>query len=261
MTTLASGFTWFHLIPAIGHDTLLAPMGVHDGTWAVVTAWMVCGLLVVGALIARMSLQSASSRPGLERWFADSTLSPRNLAEVVVGGLLGLMSDVLGKHEAPRFFPLIGAMFLYIFTCNILGIFPGLMPPTENINANVGMALVVFLVFNGVGLLRDPKGYLGHMWGPVLLIGPLLFSIELIGLFIRPVTLSLRLTGNIFGDHTVFGIMSDLVPVVVPTIFLGLGSFVAFMQAFVFSLLSTIYIGLSLPHHEHAHADDDHHAH
>jgi F-type H+-transporting ATPase subunit a len=95
----------------------------------------------------------------------------------------------------------------------------------------------------------------------VFLIGPLLFSIELIGLFIRPVTLSLRLTGNIFGDHTVFGIMSDLVPIGVPVIFLGLGSFVAFMQAFVFSLLSTIYIGLSLPHHEHAHAGDDHASH
>lgn len=259
--TVASGFTWFHLIPAIGHDELLASVGIHDGTWAVVTAWMVCGLLIVGALIARQGLVAATNRPGLERWFADDRLTARNLAEVVVGSLLGLVSDVVGKREAPYFFPLIGGLFLYIFTCNILGVIPGLMPPTENINANVGMSLVVFLVFNAVGLLRDPKGYLKHMWGPVFLIGPLLFSIELIGLFIRPVTLSLRLTGNIFGDHTVFGIMSDLVPIGVPVIFLGLGSFVAFMQAFVFSLLSTIYIGLSLPHHEHAHADDDSHSH
>ena len=259
--TVASGFTWFHLIPAIGHDELLSPLGIHDGTWAVVTAWMVCGLLIAGALVARMGLASAASRPGLERWFPDDRLTARNLAEVVVSSLLGLVSDVVGKKEAATFFPLIGGLFLYIFTCNILGVFPGLMPPTENINANVGMSLVVFVVFNAVGLLRDPKGYLGHMWGPVFLIGPLLFSIELIGLFIRPVTLSLRLTGNIFGDHTVFGIMSDLVPIGVPVIFLGLGSFVAFMQAFVFSLLSTIYIGLSLPHHEHAHADDDHASH
>lgn len=259
--TVASGFTWFHLIPAIGHDELLAPLGIHDGTWAIVTAWMVCGLLIVGAILARMGLESAARRPGLERWFADDRLTARNLAEVVVSSLLGLVSDVVGKKEAPTFFPLIGGLFLYIFTCNILGTFPGLMPPTENINANVGMSVVVFVVFNAVGLLRDPKGYLSHMWGPVLLIGPLLFSIELIGLFIRPVTLSLRLTGNIFGDHTVFGIMSDLVPIGVPVIFLGLGAFVAFMQAFVFSLLSTIYIGLSLPHHEHAHAGDDHPSH
>jgi len=249
---LASGFSWFHLLP----QDAFASLGIHEHAYLIYTAWAVCGFLVLFAAAARASLMRAWQRPGIEKYFSDDRLTLRSFAEVYGGAIYGLVKDILGEKDAPAFFPLVGALFLYIFTCNIIGIFPGLLPPTDNINNNVGMAVVVFLVFNFVGLTRDPKGYIGHMMGPVLALAPLLFIIEAIGLLIRPVSLSLRLTGNMFGDHTVFSIMSGLVPLVVPSIFLALAMFVSFVQAFVFSLLSTIYIGLSLPHHDHA---EEHH--
>lgn len=247
MVLVASGFSWFALTGAPEPYPL----------W--ITAWVVCGLLVVGALIARMGLQRAMARPGLERYFPDERLTPRTFVEVYASALLGLMREIMGEKDARIFFPLIGALFGYILANNLFGLVPGVIPPTENINANFGMALIVFLTFNAVGLIRDPKGYVLHLFGPVWWIGPALFVIECIGLLVRPVSLSLRLTGNIFGDHTVFGMMSALMPhwlIPVPAIFLGLGLLVSFIQAFVFSLLTMIYIGLATPHHE---GEGEHH--
>ena len=155
-------------------------------------------------------------------------------------------------------------MFIYILIGNLMGLMPGFLPPTDKMTHNGAIALTSFLLFLSVGLTRDPIGFLKHLAGPVLFLIPLIFAIELLGLILRPVTLSFRLSGNMFGDHAVFGVMSEMVRtfidpvwgqlVPVPAIFLALGLVVSFIQAFVFSLLSTIYIGLSVPHHDH----DDH---
>ncbi len=102
------------------------------------------------------------------------------------------------------------------------------------------------------GLMRNGFTYIKHLGGPILAMAWFFFLIETIGLFVRPVSLTLRLAGNMFGDHTVFGIMSDLVPAVLPSILLGLGGFVSFIQALVFMLLTTVYISLAV-------ADLDHH--
>lgn len=248
----ASGFSWFHLIPSIGHNTLFAGAGIHEHTYLLASTWMVCGLLIVAALIARMGIERAKAKQGLERYFADEGPSARNIFEIFTGAFLGLMSDMMGKEDARRYFPLIGALFTYILCCNLLSVVPGFLPPTDNINTNVGLSVIVFLVFNGTGLLRDPVGYIKHLMGPVLAIFWLVMPIEILGLFIRPVTLTLRVTANLFGDHLVYGTVSSLVPwfIPVPAILLAFAMFVSFIQAFVFSLLSTIYIALALPHHE-----------
>jgi F-type H+-transporting ATPase subunit a len=251
---IASGFSWFHLIPFVGHDTFL-PEG-HHGTFLLMTTWCVCFGLIGFELLARSQIQAAEARQGIEKYYADPRLSMRTIAELLAEGWMSLMSETLGKVEAKRFFPLVATLFIYILCCNLLGLIPGFQPPTDNVSTNVGMALIVFAVFNYVGLSRDAKGYLGHMWGPVPILGLLLFPIEMISLFLRPMTLSLRLFGNIFGDHTVFNVISGFPPYIgVPSIFLGLAVGVSFIQAFVFALLATIYIGLAMPHHEHA----DHH--
>jgi F-type H+-transporting ATPase subunit a len=252
---IASGFSWFHLIPPVGHDTLIP--GVGHGTYLIATTWMVCFGLIAFAFIARGQIEKAAARPGIEKYYADSRLSARTIAELIAENWMSLMSDTLGKVEAKRFFPLIATLFIYILCNNLLALVPGFQPPTDNVNANVGMAVIVFLVFNYIGLTRDAKGYLGHMWGPVWWLGFLLFPIELISLFLRPMTLTLRLFGNIFGDHTVFNVISGFPPyIATPSIFLGIAIGVSFIQAFVFSLLTTIYIGLAIPHHDHA---DEHH--
>jgi F-type H+-transporting ATPase subunit a len=105
----------------------------------------------------------------------------------------------------------------------------------------------VFVLFNAVGFIVNWKSYLGHMWGPVFLVGFLLFPVEVITTCFRPITLSVRLTGNIFGDHTAFTIMSQLVPVVVPALMLALAAFVAVVQAFIFTVLTSVYVALAHP--------------
>lgn len=171
--------------------------------------------------------------------------TPSTLFEVIVEAILGLMEGVMGKR-AWKYFPLIGTLFIYILTCNIMGLIPGLAPPTDNINTNAACALIVFLYYNYVGIKEHGfLNYAKHFLGPVLWLGPLMLVIELVSHIVRPVSLSVRLFGNMTGDHLVLGVFSELTPLLVPIIFLALGLFISFIQAFVFSLLSIVYIALA----------------
>jgi len=251
---IASGFSWFHLIPGVDHDTILNGIGIHSETFVFFGAWFACAVVLLFAFMARRGIMKARAKGGLEQFYADDKLSARNLAELVYSFVEDFMSSVLDRKDMRIFFTFVASLFLYIFVANIMAIVPGFQPPTDNVNTNVGMAIIVFLVFNFVGLKRDAVGYIKHLFGPVIFIAPLMFLIELVGLFVRPLSLTLRLTGNIYGDHSVFNIMSELAPPIVPAIFLLLACLVSLIQAFVFSLLTTVYISLSLPHGEH----DDH---
>jgi F-type H+-transporting ATPase subunit a len=180
-----------------------------------------------------------------------SKLGVVSVFEVVCESILGLMESIIGP-EAKKYFPMIGTLFIYIFINNLMGVIPGFLPPTDNINTTLSCGLIVFVYFNYVGIREQGViNYFKHFAGPVIFLAPLMLVIELIGIAVRPVSLALRLFGNITGDHMVLGIFSDLVPIGVPVLFLALGIFVSFIQAFVFSLLSTIYVSLALPHEEH----------
>ena len=255
---IASGFSWFHVLAPIDKDTLLTPLGVHGHTHAYAHAWMVAIVLCVLAFVGRRQLKAAQARTDLSQWHSDETLTVRNGFEVLIEGLRFFMDDLLDKADVRAFVPLVGSLFCYIFLCNIIGIIPGFLPPTEYVNTNVGMAVISFAMFMYVGLSRDGVGFVKHLMGPVWWLAFLLFPIEVLSLFVRPVALILRLTGNMFGDHTVFNIMSDLVPLFVPVVFLALATMVSTIQAFIFSLLTVIYIFLSLPHHDD---HDEAHAH
>ena len=219
-------------------------------TWLL--SWFMCLLLLTGAMVARMALTKAKGLGGTLQFVPDASLTVRNGFELITGALFGLCEDLLGSANAKKFFWLSAGLFIYILSANLLGVIPGMLPPTGSMNHNIAMALVVLILFNGAGLkVQGVGGYLKHMWGPVWWLGVLLFSIELLSfVVVRPFALSLRLTGNMFGDHQVLSIMSGLVPVVYPVIFLGLGMFVSVIQAFVFTLLSTIYIALAVEHHD-----------
>ena len=205
-------------------------------------------LLMVLGLITYFKLRNTEAAlvPGPK-------VSVPNIFEVACESLLGLMEGIMG-HEAKKYFPLIGTLFIFIFINNLLGVIPGLLPPTDNINTTLACGLVVFFYFNYIGIKENGLlNYLKHFAGPVIFLAPLMLVIEFIGIMVRPVSLALRLFGNITGDHLVFGIFSDLVPLGVPVLFLALGIFVSFIQAFVFSLLTTIYVSLALPHGEENH--------
>ncbi|MBU0505496.1 MAG: F0F1 ATP synthase subunit A [bacterium] len=215
-------------------------------------------ILFIFSLLYRFSLKKAD-----DEIIPDGKVSLKNIFQVAVEQLLDLMKSII-PHHAQDYFPLIGTIFIYIFISNLMGIIPGFLPPTENVNTNFAVAITVFVYYNYIGFSRTGfKNYIQHFIGPnlgssigmilfrILFMAPLLFLIEVLGHFMRPVSLSFRLFGNIYGDHMVLSTFSDMAPILVPVVFLGFGIFVSFIQAFVFTLLSTVYIGLAVEVHDH----------
>ena len=246
---LASEFSWFNLIPALQVEGVNLIPFYHS--------CLVAGIILTLALAARLALNKKLANPR-DALVPDANLRPRNLFELLVEFIYGLCKQELGSHAA-RFFPLLGALFIYILVCNLMGLIPGFIPATSYIETNIGMALIVFAVYNISGLAANGLGYVKHFLGPVLWLAPLMVIIEVIGHLARPVSLSMRLYGNMFGDHTVLaifmhGLPEQTHPILgygIPVIFLGLGTFVCTVQAFVFTLLTIIYIKLATAHDEH----------
>ena len=154
----------------------------------------------------------------------------------------------IGHHYGEKFYPLLGTIFLYILTCNLFGLIPGFESPTSNINMTASMAIPVFLIYQFYGFKVHGLAYLKHFLGPMLVLAPLMFLIEMIGNFARALSLSMRLYGNIFGEHTAGSIFAGLVPIVVPWPMMALGLFTALLQAYVFTLLTTVYLGGATAH-------------
>jgi F-type H+-transporting ATPase subunit a len=242
-------FSWVQLIP--GYHSLVESFPNEDAAIAVLSSWAICILLIAAALVARKGLNKARARGGTLQYVPDAKFSFFSIAELYTKGIYGMCLGALTPKDTRKYFWLLGGLFIYIFCSNLLAVTPGGLPPTAVMSTNAALALVVFLVFNVEGIRRNGLGYFKHMAGPVWYLAWLIFPIELVGLLVRPASLSLRLAGNMTGDHMVFGIMSDLTTVLIPAIFLGLGIFVSFLQAFVFTLLSAIYISLSVADHGH----------
>lgn len=178
--------------------------------------------------------------------------------ELIFDAVLKMMSDMMGEKAAKRYFPLIAALAVFVFLGNIMGLVVGLYPPTSNLNTSLACALVVFLVYNVGGMMANgPVNYIKHFLGPVMWLAPLFFAIELVSHTFRPVSLSVRLAGNMTGDHIMLSIFGDIaadiinVPFLLPVPFLFLGLLVCTIQAVVFCMLSTIYIALAIHHDDH----------
>lgn len=236
----AHGFNWLDLVPGLD---------VHHYGHVFLGAVIMVGVLIF-ALIARMQLNAALKRDD-EGLVPDDRLTIRNFFEIIAEKLYALAESVMGKHNAELHFPLIGTLFIFIFTCNLIGMIPGLLPPTENLNTTLAFGVFVFLYYNYVGIREGGLGYFKHFLGPVWWLAPLMLVVELASHLFRPISLGLRLRGNIMGDHVVLGIFNDFTPVVIPIIFYGMGLFVCLVQAFVFCLMTMVYISLSATHEEH----------
>lgn len=229
-------FNWLDFIP-----------GAAERNYHVIMAVIIAVVLLVTTAIARAHLSRAmkDTEGGL---IPEPKMTFRNFFEIVAEKLYGLTESVIGHHDAPTFFPLIGSLFVFIFASNLTGLIPGFTPPTDNINCTMALGVFVFFYYNFAGLRANGIGYLKHFLGPILPLAPLMLVIELASHLFRPLSLALRLRGNIMGDHVVLHIFSGLVPYIVPVIFYGLGVFVAFIQAFVFCLMTMVYISLSTAH-------------
>lgn len=192
-------------------------------------------IIVAGAFLVNRSLKGRRIMP------QEKTFSIPNLAELAVSGILTFMEGLMGK-EARRFLPLIGTTAFFILFSNLIGNIPGFEAPTSNFNTTLACAIVIVVTTHIIGIRTHGTKYIKHFLGPVWWLAWLILPIEIISHLARILSLSVRLFGNMFGDHLVLATFMSLVALLVPVIFMGLGLFVAFVQTFVFTLLSIIYI-------------------
>lgn len=199
---------------------------------AIAYTWVVILLLGIVSVIATKSMQIV---PGCAQ----------NFMEVVIDGIENMVTETMGEHGRP-YFPLIATLALFILVSNLIGLIPGFFPPTANVNTTAACAIVVFLATHIVGVKQHGFSYLKHFMGPIWWLAPLMFFIEIIGHLSRPVSLTLRLFGNMNGHELVLMIFFALAPFLVPLPMMLMGVLVSFIQAFVFMLLAMIYIQGSL---------------
>ncbi len=216
---------------------LLAPLHIPDASAdAISYTWLVILLLLVLSLLATSAIKSI---PG----------AMQNFMETVILGIENMIVDTMGEHGRP-FFPLIATLAIFVLVSNLIGLIPGFFPPTANINTTAACAIIVFVSTHVVGIKHHGIGYIKHFLGPIWWLAPMIFFIEIIGHLSRPVSLTLRLFGNMNGHELVLMVFFALAPFFVPLPMMLMGVLVSFIQAFVFMLLAMIYIQGSL---EHAH--------
>lgn len=194
--------------------------------------WLVMLILFTVAFIASRGIKMVPSG-----W--------QNLMESVVGGIENLMVETMGP-KGKTYFPLIATFSLFILVSNLIGLVPGMYPPTADLNTNAALALTAFSMTHIIGVKEHGIGYLKHFMGPIAVLAPLIFIIEIIGHLARPLSLSLRLFGNMYGHEIVLMIFFALVPLFLPVPMMLMGVLVSFIQAFVFTLLAMIYIAGAL---------------
>jgi F-type H+-transporting ATPase subunit a len=174
----------------------------------------------------------------------------QSLLEMIFQAFEGILTDIIGE-EGRKYLPMIGTIGLFIFGCNMIGLVPGFMSPTSKLNVTAGCALAVFVYYHWQGMkAQGPLKYLKHFTGPIPALAPLLLPIEIISHFSRPVSLSLRLFGNIFAEELLIVIIASIVPFVLPLPFMAVAIFTAVIQSFVFVLLACIYIAGAVAHEE-----------
>ena len=185
--------------------------------------------------------------------------------ELGVLAVRGMIEDIIGPHGL-KYFPVVMTFAVLILVSNLMGLFPLFMSPTAAVSVTFALGLSSFLYYNWISISENGIfGHLKHLWGPIWWIGWLIFPIELISNFIRPFSLGIRLFGNMFSDEKVVHTVSGLAPPVTwigPLLLMPLSIFVAFIQTFVFILLSQLYLSevSHAPHEEHADPSHDHEA-
>ena len=191
-------------------------------------------LLIAMALAVRGSLKLVPT--GLQ-----------NFMEMVVYAILDLVDENIGHKWGRQLFPFIFTIFIYILLCNLMGLVPGFTASTANVNTNAAMAIPVFLATHFYGVRVHGVKYINHFLGPIrspaaIVLMILMFVIEVIGHLARPLTLTVRLFGNMIAKHILLFVLAILAPLLIPGLILALGLLVSVVQAFVFTLLSTLYL-------------------
>jgi len=247
-----------HLVLAHMKDTLSANanalgqtmIGHHAVTWHNFEPLAASILVAVIVLLVAMRVRSRLAE-GDSAIVPDESLTLRTFVEVFLDYFYNLAKDVMDAKRAKKYFPLIATSACFVFGANVMALLPGFPVATTSLNVTLGSALIVFIVFNFWGFKENGLGYLKHLAGPVWYLAPLIFVIELISLFVRPLTLALRLMLNMAVDHLLLTIFMGFLTVLLPLPIILLTCVVVLVQTLVFTLLTCIYIGLATEHEEH----------
>jgi F-type H+-transporting ATPase subunit a len=207
----------------------IGPLGV---TGEVTTMWVIMVLLVLFSILATRQLKEKPGRL-------------QNLAEMVVEKLHNYYAGILGKERTSKYFPLLATLFIFIICTNFSGLFPGagtvkgFKAPTSSLSVTAGLSLLVFISLQVLGIkAHGIKGYLSHFVKPMFFMLPFLLIDEIV----RPVSLALRLFGNIFGEETVTVQLYQILPIGAPLLMMVLSLLFCSIQAVVFTMLTAIYL-------------------
>jgi F-type H+-transporting ATPase subunit a len=173
----------------------------------------------------------------------------QSVAEMIVQMFESVVVEAVGP-EGRKYVPVIGTVGIFIFACNMIGLIPGFMSPTSKLNVTLGCALVVFVYYHAQGVRAQGLKYFKHFTGEIPALAPLMLPIEIISHFSRPVSLSMRLFCNIFAEELLIVIMASIIPFLLPLPFMAVAIFTSLIQAYVFVLLSCIYIAGAVAHEE-----------
>ncbi len=222
--------------------TFLGQVGGHGQEWMILSHYAL--VLCVIFLVARAATRKLQLVPA----------GAQNVMETFVGGIVSMGADTMGEKNARTYMPLIASLALVIFFSNMLGVIPGFESPTSNINFTLSLALIVFVYYNYLGIKKNGfVTYFKHFMGPMPVLAPLMFPIEIISHLSRIVSLSFRLFGSIRGDDMFLMVLLMLVPWLLPLPGFFLLTAFGFLQAFIFSILTYVYIAGSvmMEHDEH----------
>lgn len=252
--------TWFDYLNrfAFWHDLnhwAEAKLARHAGTAMFPSGFTLTHVLITLLVVAFVIWGSLSFFGGTKS--ADKGVVPprkmnlRNFFEFTAESVYGMVEGAMGPKNAPKFLPFIGALWMFILFNNLFALIPGFSAPTDTLKTNVGIALLVFFATHIYGVKEHGLAYFKHFLGPSLPLAPLMLPIELISHFARPLSLAVRLMGNMMADHKVVMSFFALVPILVPLPFLLLGILICLIQALVFCTLAMVYIGMAMEHEEH----------
>jgi F-type H+-transporting ATPase subunit a len=202
-------------------------------------------LVVLVALWVRFRMRNAE-----QVVIPEERLTLRTFMEAFLGYFYDLCKNVMGPERAKEYFPLVGGAAVFVFFSNVMALLPGFPVATSNLNITMGCALVVFVMFNIYGLMKNGWAYLKHLAGPAWYLAWLVLPIEVISLMVRPVTLAVRLMLNMSVDHLILAIALGILAILLPLPLMVLGCLIIVIQTLVFALLTAIYIALATEHEE-----------
>jgi F-type H+-transporting ATPase subunit a len=235
VNALLSGFE-LKLYAMIGIGAAQAAPRAYTINAAFALEILVAAGLILFFLIVRSSL--SVEKPG----------TTQQLAELVHEGVGDLSDQIIG-HDYQRFQAFVTCIFLFILFNNFLGLIPGVTTPTSRPEVPLGIAVLTFLYYNFHGLrVQGPIGYIKHFMGPLPWLAPLLFPIEIVSHLARMMSLTIRLYANMFASDLLTLVWFSIIPLAIPSIFLGLHFAVSIIQAFVFMLLTMIYLSMAVAH-------------